>query len=84
MGGYGDKYHKQNQNPAERHIQNIKGTTCTVLDRSGAPSWSWLFWISYAVAILNCMSHQSLYWRTHHETDYIFTPDIENLMEFEF
>ena len=30
--------HKQNHNPSENCIQDIKVTTCTILDCSGAPS----------------------------------------------
>ena len=39
--GVGSKQYeaqKQNQNPSERRIQEIKVTTRTVLDRSDAPS----------------------------------------------
>ena len=40
VGGKQSEPHKQNQNPAEHRIQEIKVTTCTVLDHYGAPSWS--------------------------------------------
>ena len=77
------KAHKQNQNPAERHIQETKGTTFTVLDRSVAPRWSWLLCMAYVVSILNCISHSSLSWRTTQEAIYGFTPNVAHLMGFE-
>ena len=45
--------HKQNQNPSERRIQEVRGTTRIVLDCSGAPKWSWILCMTYAIAILN-------------------------------
>ena len=38
VGSKQSEDHKQNQNPYERHIQDIKGTTCNILDHSGEPS----------------------------------------------
>ena len=76
--------HKHNYNPAEHRIQDIKGTTLTFLDRSGATGCSWLLCMEYVVLILNCMAHRSLYWRTPHEAAYTFTPDVSHLMEFKF
>ena len=75
--------HKQNQNPDERRIQEIKCTTCTVLDSSGTPSFSWIICMAYSVSILSCMAHFSLSWCTTHEAEYGFTPDVAHLMEFE-
>ena len=59
--------HKNNHNPAKRRIQEIKGTTWTIFDHYGAPSWSWILCMAYVVAILNYMVHRSLYWCTPHE-----------------
>ena len=58
--------HKQNQNPGECHIQEIKGTTRTVLDGSGAPSQSWLLFMVYVVSIPNFMARLYLSWITPH------------------
>ena len=33
--------HHQHQNPAERHIQEVKASTNVVMDRTGAPSFMW-------------------------------------------
>ena len=84
--GVGSKQYesyKQNNNPSERRIQDIKDNTRTVLDRSGTPSWSWLLCRIYAVSVLSCMAHQSLSWRTPHTSVYGFTPDVAQIMEFE-
>ena len=75
--------HKQNQNPSECHIQEIKGTTRNFIDRSITPRWSWLLCMVYVVSLLKCMAHLSLYWRTPHEAAYVFTPNIMHLMDFE-
>ena len=58
--------HKQNQNPEERRIQEIKGTSRNVLDHSDTPSWSWIICMVYAVAILGCIAHRTLSWHTTH------------------
>ena len=75
--------HKQNQNPDERRIQEIKGITRNVLDCSGKPIWSWILCISYVVSIINCMAHRYLSYNKPHKAAYGFTPDVPHLMEFE-
>ena len=73
--------HKHNQNPAERRIQEIKGTNFTILNRSGAPSWSWLLCMACVVSIINFMDHLSLYWRNPHEDEYGFMTNFAHPME---
>ena len=75
---------KHNKTHAERRIQEIKGTTRTILDCSEAPSWYWLLCMEYAVSILNCMVHRSLSWSTPNKAAHGFTPDAAHLMKFEF
>ena len=67
-GVVSNKYesHKQNQNPAERRIQDIKGTSLTALDCSETPIWSYILCMAYVVLILKCMSRRSLSWHTPH------------------
>ena len=81
LGSKQSKAHKQHCNPADCCIQVVKVTTPIDLDHSGAPSWSWLLYMSYVAAILNCMSHRSLSWLTPYETAYRFTPDVSQLIE---
>ena len=45
--------HQQHQNPAEREHQNIKRLCNTILDRSGAPAYTWLLCLMYVCFLLN-------------------------------
>ena len=85
-GGVNKKYeaHKQNQNPAECRIQEIKCATRNSLYCSGEPIWYWILSMYYVISILNCMPHQSLSWRIPYKAEYGFTPDAAHLMEFKF
>ena len=75
--------HKQNQNPSECHIQEIKGTTRNFIDRSITPRWSWLLCMACVVSIINCMNNLSLYWCNPHEDEYGCMTDVAHLMNFE-
>ena len=57
--------HKQNQNPAERKIQEIKASTTATMDRTGAPSWAWFLCLTcVVVAVLNIVAVKKLSWRS--------------------
>jgi hypothetical protein len=45
--------HQQHQNPAEHQYQNIKRLCNTILDRSGAPAYTWLLCLMYVCFLLN-------------------------------
>jgi hypothetical protein len=45
--------HQQHQNPAERQYQNIKRLCNTILDRSGAPAYTWLLCLMYVCFLFN-------------------------------
>jgi hypothetical protein len=45
--------HQQHQNPAKRQYQNIKRLCNTILDRSGAPAYTWLLCLMYVCFLLN-------------------------------
>jgi hypothetical protein len=45
--------HQQHQNPDERQYQNIKRLCNTILDRSGAPAYTWLLCLMYVCFFLN-------------------------------
>ena len=70
LGSKQSESHKQKYNPSERRINQIKETTITILDSSGAPSWSCILSMAYVVSILSWMSHLSLSWSTLHEAAY--------------
>jgi hypothetical protein len=58
-----EPYHKH-QNPAKRCYQHIKRTTNNVLDRTGAPAFTWLLALTYVCYVLNHTAHESLNWQT--------------------
>lgn len=82
LGSNQYKAHKNNHNPAKRHIQEVKVNTWTVLDHSNTPSFSWLLCMAHVAAIINCMLHRSLSRRASHKAAYSFTPDVAHLFEF--
>ena len=45
--------HQQQQNPAERRIQTIKMTSNRIMDRVGAPAFTWLLCLLYVCYLLN-------------------------------
>ena len=45
--------HQQHQNPAERRIQTIKNTSNRIMDRTGAPAFTWLLCLLYVCYLLN-------------------------------
>ena len=53
IGTWQSEPHQQHQNPAERQYQNIKRLCNTILDRSGAPAYTWLLCLMYVCFLLN-------------------------------
>ena len=45
--------HQQQQNPAERRFQTVKNTANRILDRVGAPAYTWLLCLQYVCFLLN-------------------------------
>ena len=45
--------HQQQQNPAERRWQTVQSTANTILDRTGAPAYTWLLCLKYVCYLLN-------------------------------
>ena len=78
-----EPYH-QNQNYAERFIQEVKRFTNWVLNYSEAPPEAWLLVFKYVVYIMNRTARKVLGWRTPHEALIGQTPDISNLIQFTF
>ena len=76
--------HQQNQNPAERRIQEVKKMTNVVLDRTGAPRHLWLLCLLWCVYVLNHLSHATLSQRTPLEVAFGATPDISAMLCFHF
>ena len=76
--------HQQHQNAAERKYQTIKRNVNTVLDRTGAPAYTWLLCLLYVCFILNRLSSEKLGWRSPLEYLTGSTPDISPLLRFHF
>ena len=74
----------QNQNPAERRIQEIKSMTNMTMDRVGAPPELWLLCMVYVVYILNRFAHATLNGQTPMYVGFGTTPDISALLLFYF
>ena len=45
--------HQQQQNPAERRIQTVKGMTNRIMDRTGAPGYTWLLCLIYVCFLMS-------------------------------
>ena len=80
---YRSEPHQQNQNPAERRIQDIKKHTNVLLDRTGAPATMWLLCMLYVIDLHNHLAGPGL----DHKTTPIykafgFIPDISKFLQF--
>ncbi len=75
---------QQNQNPAERRIQEVKSMTNVVMDRTGAPTYLWLLCMTYCVYILNHLSHPTLDGRPPLQVAFGTTVDISSMLCFFF
>ena len=60
IGAWQSEPHQQQQNPAERRIQTIKGTSNRIMDRVGAPAYTWLLCILYVCYLLNHTYNDSI------------------------
>ena len=84
LADWQSKPYNQHQNPAERRYQDVKRATNVLLDRTGAPAYTWLEAITYVCFILNVSSNESLGWKTPYHVLFGQTPDISELFQFEF
>ena len=76
--------HYQHQNMAERRWGVIKAMVNLLLNRTGAPAYTWLLALLYVCCILNHTALGSLEWRTPLEVMTGSTPDISALLLFQF
>jgi hypothetical protein len=53
IGDWQSEPHQQQQNLAERRYQTIKTTANHVMDRAGAPAYTWLLCLTYVCYLLN-------------------------------
>ena len=76
--------HYQHQNHAERRWGVIKPLVNLLLNRTGAPGFTWLLALLYVCCVLNHTAVESLNWRTPMEVMTGSTPDISAILLFQF
>ena len=76
--------HQQQQNPVERHIQDIQRYANYVYNYSDAPPESWVLILHYVIYIMNRTARSVLNYRTPYEKLFGQTPDISILTKFQF
>ena len=59
--------YNQNQNKAERRIQDVKHKTMMVMNKENAPMCFWCYGIIFTVDCLNVIAKKSFGWRTSSE-----------------
>jgi hypothetical protein len=74
--------HHKHQNYAGPRIQEVKKLSNTLLDSSGSPPLLWLLSVQHVVYLLNCLSTESLQWKTSFEAATGQQPDISAILEF--
>jgi hypothetical protein len=75
--------HQQQQNLAERRIQTIKTTSNRIMDRTGAPAYTWLLCLLYVCYLLNHTFNETIKGvPLNHLTG--TTVDISPLLRFHF
>ena len=70
----------QHQNYAERKIQDVKSTTNIIMDRTGAPNYTWYLALKYVAKLLNHLAPKTLKNKTPIEMAFGVTPDISDLI----
>ena len=73
---------QQNQNPAERRIQDIKNGVNRIMDATGTPPQFWLLCTLYFVYMFNLLSVDSLSNLTPTQVACGYIPDISPILHF--
>ena len=74
--------YQQNQNTAERRIQDVKARANTVMDRTATPPEYWLLCLLYCVYLFNVLSLDSLGLQTPTQVACGYIPDVSPLLHF--
>ena len=78
---YSEPYNQQ-QNPAERNVQEVKKDVNALMDRTGTPPEYWLLCALFVVYLSNLLAVESLNWRTPTEVAFGRIPDISAALHF--
>ena len=79
--GHSEPYYK-NQNKVERHIQDIKRLTVSVMNATGTPNGRWLLCVLFIIGLLNHVATPVLNDRTPMELKFGETPDVSKYLCF--
>ena len=82
IGQYLTEPEQQNQNPAERRIQDIKNDVNRMMDRTGTPAEFWLLCTLFVVYVANLLSVESLGFLTPTQMACGYIPDVSALLHF--
>jgi hypothetical protein len=82
IGQFLSEPNQQNQNPAERRIQDIKNDTNRIMDRTGTPPEFWLLCTLFVVYLSNLLSIESLGFQTPTQVACGYIPDVSALLHF--
>ena len=83
MGQYHLEPHQQNQNPAERRIQDIKKKINMFLDHTGSPPNTWLLCALYVIDLQNHLASHNLQGNiTPIQKAFGYVPDISKFLQF--
>ena len=74
--------HQQNQNPAERRIQDVKRTSNMIMDRTNTPAKFWLLCVLYVILLSNHIAHASLGNITPIEKAKGYRPDVSKFLQY--
>jgi len=74
----------QHQNPSEKKYGEAKANVNKVMNRVGAPAYTWLLCLLYVLYIMNRTALESLNWRTPLEVLTGSTPDVSPVTRFYF
>ena len=82
IGDFQSEANQQNQNPAERRIQDIKAMVNMVMDRTGTPAQYWVMCTLYCIYMANRLSLSSLGEKTPLQVVTGVKPDISSLLHY--
>mgnify|MGYP003449427917 FL=1 len=78
-----EPYH-QNQNPAERKIQDLKKTTNGIMDRTGSRACEWLLCTLFVIGLFNVLAQEGLKGMTPTQKVTGRIPDVSPYLAFVF
>ena len=72
----------QNQNPCERHVQDVRNTTESLMQTTATPGRYWLLCLLFVISLLNHSARETINFRTPMERKFGTTPDTSKFLCF--